>query len=356
MLTLRKIATLALLASALVAGKAADAGAATPWYVTIHAGEVKYDLARTDSVFQKAKDLGAKGVRTDIFWFDIEPTRDVWNTPRLQFYTSYVSKALAWGLDPLMILSGAPQWAKDLYSSDKPAFWAEYEEYVEQVVLWMGDRIQNYQMWNEANHSADFVAAGDDWQLFSRAGAKIDALDPTATTYVNVMADLLGWESAVTGWMQSAAKPYIDVIGIDHYPGTWACCSYTDWSPLDTLTRRINTAGDAWYGKKGAILETGYSSWAWLIADEYDQRDWINQSLPVVRTKINTNNSTKPYKIVLAGFYQHIDTCTDINNSNNCLTSDPIYGQGIEAHFGILHSDLTKKVGWSALKSQIALF
>lgn len=329
--------------------------ARTPCYVTIHAGELGYDLNKADQVLKKVVDLGFEGVRTDVFWFDIEPTRNHLDKSKLRFYTSFVSKVRWFGLDPLIILSGAPQWATRLYNQNKAAFWIEYEQYVREVLLWIRDRVDNYQLWNEANHVMDPIHAQDDWQLFYRAGSLVKALDPSAKTYINVMADLAGWESAVTSWLHKAGA-YVDVIGIDHYPGTWTCCSWTDWGPLDTLIRKINTPGTSWYGKEGMVMETGYSSWAWFIADEYDQRNWINQSIPAMRARIDNNHRNNPYRIVGVGFYQLIDTCTDAYDPKNCWSHDPIFGQGIEAHFGILHSNYSKKVGYRALQYQISKF
>ncbi|MCW5828355.1 MAG: hypothetical protein KIT79_03465 [Deltaproteobacteria bacterium] len=326
-----------------------------PWYFTVHAGEINYDLGKANQAFTKLKDLGGKGVRTDVFWRDIEPARGVWDYGKLQFYTNFVSNIRWHGLEPLIIFSNAPDWAVQLYGQDKAAFWAAYERYIREVVLWIGDRVNHYQLWNEANHLIDPIDAADDWQLFARAGAVVRNLDPAARTYINVMANLAGWEAAVTDWLVKAGS-YIDVIGIDHYPGTWACCFYTDWGPLDTLLQRINTPGNPWYGKDGAILETGYSSWAWLLADEYDQRDFISQALPVIRTKVNSNNATRPYQVVVLGWYQLIDTCTDQFNPGNCWVNGGVYGMGPEAHFGIIHSDYSNKVGYGALKTEIGKF
>ena len=327
----------------------------TPWYVSIHAIEVSYDDIATDAAMEKAVDLGFEGVRTDIFWSDIEPVRDQWDGAKLQYYTNYVSKARWFGLDPLIILSGAPGWAVDLYNTDKAAFWQEYEDYVAQVAAWVGDRVDNYQLWNEANHIPDPIDAADDWQLFARAGAVLDQSDPGAKKHVNVMANVPGWEDAVTDWIVHAGA-HIHVIGVDHYPGTWSPVSATDWTPLDILIARINDPSDEWYGKEGMILETGYSSWAWLLADEYDQRDWINAALPAARAKINDNNLNNPYPIIGANFYQLIDTCTDAFDPANCRNNDPVFGQGIEAHFGIIHSNFSEKVGYGALKNQLQQF
>ena len=155
------------------------------------------------------------------------------------------------------------------------------------------------------------------------------------------MANVIGWEAAITDWVERAGE-YIDVIGVDHYPGTWACCDNRDWGPLEILIRRINDPDDPLYGKLGAVMETGYSSWAPVVADEVRQRDWINESLPRMRALVADANAQQDFGIVLGNYYQLIDVETD--------------GVGQEAHFGILHSDLTHKVGYDALRAMLATF
>ncbi|MBI4612885.1 MAG: hypothetical protein HY720_04675 [Planctomycetes bacterium] len=309
-----------------------------PWYFSIHGGEVGHDGTKSEAAFQKVLDLGGKGVRTDIFWAEVEPARDAWNDSLLDFYSGYVTLARSKGLDPMMIVSGAPGWAIELHSRDPKAFWKEYEEYVERVVRKVGDRVGNYQVWNEANHFIDPIDAADDWELFSRAGAIFRRLDPTATLYVNVNANWFGWEDAVTDWVSKAGSS-IDVIGVDHYPGTWSPGSNSNWYPLERLVERINTPGDPWYGKKGAVLETGYSSWAPVLADEEGQKRWINESIPALHSKVREANRSNKYKVVLANYYLLLDPDTN--------------GWGPEPHFGILHTDSSPKLGYDDLKRQI---
>ena len=311
------------------------------WYFSVHAVEVNYDLADSLTAFEHITALGGTGVRTDIYWKDLEPAQGQWDEETFAFYDDYVSLAIERGVEPMVIVSGAPDWAVALYLVDSAAFWEAFDAYVQRVVERVGDRVTHYQLWNEPNHIIDPIASEDDHLLFSRAGAVIRAVDPDAVFYANALTDIAYWEEAVTDWVEQAAD-YIDVIGIDHYPGTWSGVDYTDWSPLDTLTRRINDPADPWYGKQGAIMETGYSSWAPWVADEEDQRDWIEQSMPVLRERVVSNNETNEYAVLHGNFYQLIDVDTD--------------GVGQEAHFGILHSNFTEKQGYSALVQQISQF
>jgi hypothetical protein len=308
-----------------------------PWYVSIHGVEVGHDLVRAAEAFDQVIDLGFAGVRTDVFWYEIEPVRGQWNRDMAIFHMRYVQLARARGLDPLVIFSGAPGWAVDLYRVDKAAFWLEYEDYVRCVLRIVSREVDTYQLWNEPNHIIDPIDAEDDWQLIARAGQLVRDLDPTARTSVNAMANLSGWEQAIDDWVTNAGA-FIDVIGVDHYPGTWACCTAADWGPFEILLARINTPGDLWFGKQGALMETGFSSWAWPFADERDQAAWIAEAMPEIRLRIDASGG----QIAFCNFYQLIDVDTG--------------GWGQEAHFGIVHSDGTPKLGYPLLKDELSGF
>ena len=313
-----------------------------PWFFSIHSFEVDSDLATSLQAFDEVITLGGSGVRTDILWREIEPTRGVNDVNQINFYTDYFRSATERGLTPLAILSNPPEWAISLYrSGQRDEFWAVYESYVRLSVLAIRDYVDHYQLWNEPNHLIDIVSEEDDWELIHRAGVIIRELDPTAMLAVNAMTNILNWEDSVTRWIQLAGDE-IDVIGIDHYPGTWACCDYSDWTPLETLIERINDPADVWYGKAGAVMETGFSSWAFAVADEGSQETWINESLTRLHSIIEEANRTQENRILFGNYYQLIDVDTD--------------GIGQEAHFGIVHSDFTHKQGYFALQSQLQLF
>jgi len=139
-----------------------------------------------------------------------------------------------------------------------------------------------------------------------------------------------------------AGQLHFDVIGVDHFPGTWTGFDFTDWGPVETLARRINDPSDLWYGKQGALMETGYSSWGALVVDEGRQAEWIVASLTALRQSVSRHNSTHENKLILGNYYQLIDF------------------DGIEipqeAHFGILRSDLSRKEGYSTLRQVLSEF
>src|SRR4030067_110713 len=67
----------------------------------------------------------------------------------------------------------------------------------------------------------------------------------------------------------------IDIVAIDHYPGTWCCGSnYRDWAALATL---LGIARD--YGKEMAVMETGFSTENDLIGHGGDDQErFVNQA------------------------------------------------------------------------------
>lgn len=321
------------------------------WGFNFHTGapDCNFDLNRASKAFDYILDLGGKFVRTDISWGLLEPTNNAWDNDMIDFFNQYINVALNKGLFVVAILTHPPQWALDLYKNNKDQFWIEYQEYVKKVCELYGDRLYYYQIWNEANHINDPIDAADDWKLFFYGGKTIAQYDTNSyKRIVNVFSNWLDWNYYLNDWVTKAGA-YIDVIGIDHYPGTWTATDATDWGPLDWLINYITNPNSPGYNKEGAIMETGYSSWAWLIADEEDQKNWINTALPIIREKIYQHNTIHQNKIILGNFYELID-----GNTNG--------GGNPEFHFGILHSDWfesvdgSKKIGYPSLKSQINSF
>jgi len=118
-------------------------------------------------------------------------------------------------------------------------------------------------IWNEANHPFDGIDSANDWVVTWYGGKGVKNADPTSIRFVNIFCNVTGWTDTVENWFNNLAnyETVIDGLGIDHYPGTWAAGDGSDWYPLDWLFDFMDR-----YGKKGAICETGYSSWAWLQA------------------------------------------------------------------------------------------
>lgn len=341
-----------------------------PWFFSMHGGDVGYNMTVAKHAFGLMLDLGGKGVRTDMFWADIQPTAPtagqppVWNEERIQFYVDYYSTAKGMGLEPLVILSGAPDWATRLYQSNatRQAFWDAYKVYATKVVSitnTLKPPAKYFQLWNEVNAVAelDFWFAG--CGLFGIAGEVVHTMVPGSTTMINVMADIPLWNEALTNWLTCAGGA-IDVIGVDHYPGTWSLDAWYDWDPLEVVLKRCNTQGDLAYGKKPAVLETGYSTWLPSLFNDAAQVRWLNTSLPALRAMVEDARILE-HPVWLLNYYQLQDGYQAPDGTHvKGHGPRPGAASGIpeEAHFGVTLDapGFVKKPGYAELKKQIAAF
>jgi len=99
----------------------------------------------------------------------------------------------------------------------------------------------------------------------------------------------------------------IDIVAIDHYPGTWCCGSnYRDWAALDTL---LGIARD--YGKEMAVMETGFSTYGWPSHYQTDQESFVNAALDEILARTNAINLQYPVNALLVvSWYELVDRCT----------------------------------------------
>ena len=343
--------------------KTAKAGRNTTLAMALHSGEIHGNLTQAAAAFGLVRELNAGGVRIDLFWEDIQPTQDGgWDGPKVAFYAAFFESAAAKGVELTVILSSAPGWAQRLFKSNRTAFLAAWEAYAEVAVGIVGAAsraVVAWQLWNEMNHVPSAWINGDAdavCSVLKIAGAAVARAAGGAPRFVNVMADepnikVLGmqsWEKAATAWLApGCAGAAIDGVGIDHYPGTWTLNpSFTAWAPLDKLLARVNdnsTAGNVWYGKLPAVMETGYSSWAPVVADEQRQLAWVTKSLGVLRAKVVASRALR-FPVRYVCYYQLIDV-----NTGGVLQ---------ENHFGVVHSwngTFGKKKAFGELAAQLAL-
>ena len=100
----------------------------------------------------------------------------------------------------------------------------------------------------------------------------------------------------------------------DHYPGTWTLFDprYTNWGPLATLLRRVRARNGTWHGKRAAVMETGFSTWNGVVANERDQAQWCNTSIDALRETLAVAGGAGGVAAAgedpfLVNFYQLID-------------------------------------------------
>jgi len=321
-------------------GKADGDGRTLAWSVSRHVWPTDARTAVTRDL-ELIAELGASYVRTDVWWYAIEPSRGTYNQAALDFYRWYVEEADRHGLRVVTILSGAPDWARALYDTDRAAFVNAFGAYSEHVAASFGGLVQLYQLWNEPNHINDFPDGDTDIALFRAARAGIVRGAPGARfrTAINVLVDghdgpFGHWEDDVRYYFDHGAAGAVDIIAIDHYPGTW---SIGDWGGniverLFALGRERHTAV--------AIFEAGYATSACILPlnTEAAQADWIRDQVPRMRTRIFAGTGAQ---FALVNWFK-----LDDRNTGNCW--DP------EDNFGLVRTDRSKKPAFAALRAEIA--
>lgn len=329
----------------------ATSTAAVPWSVSRHiwpsTGAADDALLATD--LRLIAGLGAKVVRADVWWYVVAPERGRIDTVALASYSRAIDEAKKHGLEVLVVLSNAPAWARALYDhGDRRAFYDAFESYSVAVAKMAGARVRQYQLWNEPNHALDIVDGEGDIQLFARGKkgvrAGLDAIGLAGhgfTTMLNVLVDghdsPVGpsWTSDVRFYLDHGAAASIDVIGIDHYPGTW---SFGDWG--GNVLDRLGDLGKR-YAKAVAVLETGYSTTPCTLPfnTEAQQARWIGEQIPRMNAKARALER-RGVHVALFNWFKIED-----RDTRDCF--DP------ENHFGVVRSDRTTKPGYDALRTQI---
>ncbi len=322
------------------------------WSVHVHTNHVP-DAATWRTVLDYVTDLGITYVRIDFTWAGFEPSRDGIDWNHVAYWDAAVRVIRSRGVGIVAILSGPiPGWASTLFNGcpgipppcppDKEAFFAEWREFAAFIASRYGQDVQYYQLLNEENHFShslfDHEHQYGEPRAFYEAYLGLEEGTGLVSfthksrfkTIVNAFADPGGDE--FNAWFRDILNdPWgpisIDVVAIDHYPGTWCCGSnYRDWAALDTL---LAIARD--FGKELGVLETGFTSYGPNPLGnpqhfQTDQEAFVDQAMDQVLVKRNSFASTDPLNaFLLLSYYEFIDLCSDCGGWP--LT---------ENHFGIL--------------------
>ncbi len=247
--------------------------------LSIHAADLRFDRDRAETAFGEVQSLRANGVRTDVCWFDIEPRMGRWDEDKLRWYQGYFERARQLDLATICVLYGLPAWVRILSIVRPGAFLARWEIYCRKVETILGGSCQVVQVWNEVNHPFfQWVSSHVMPRLFQIAR---QCLDRRREVAVNLYDGFPGWQAYVT-WLLAEAGDCIDIIGIDSFPETYRSNNARSWDPLKDLLRRVNDKGDPWYGKKPALLETGFSTYIPFVKTSNRQAEWINANFAAI--------------------------------------------------------------------------
>ena len=330
------------------------------WAMEIHTNNLPTP-EHWDVALDYVTDLGIPVVRIDFVWAHVEPEpeQDRINWDHIAYWDAVIPRIRARGLGIVAILAGPehwPDWANVLLSDDDyETLFPRWREFAAFIASRYGSDIDYYQLLNEENHPTHGSALAHTHEeevrafyeayqgLLQGTGLTAAAHKSGFKTIANLWADLGGgdWNTIFRDILNDAwGRDSIDIVAIDHYPGTWCCGSnYRDWAVLDTLGQ---IARD--YGKEMAVMETGFSTYRWPDHDQDDQETWVNSALDEVLLKRDTHNRDYPLNFfLLVSWYEHVDACS------SC-------GAWVENHFGILTSSAPWgiKLAYDDLRYQVS--
>jgi hypothetical protein len=303
--------------------------------ITYHPEYHSFDPKRAIESLVAARRLGVGWLRTDVRWHAVFPAGDVPDQRALVWYTNFLRASSGCGLRNMVVLSSPPKVILAQSSAKKLESWGRF---VETVADELGAWCSAYQLLNEPNNPVySFFALHEAGPALIRGASIIHDADPSAQVVVNISMDIWGWSKYLQSLLQISGSS-IDIIGLDHYPGTWTVGFHDRWAEVIQLADAIVSAspGSPWFKRRLAILETGFSTnaphRAYRQQSEYLER--VGSVARQLKGKLGESS-------ILLGIYELCDGDTS-------AWLDP------EAHFGVMTSDLLVKGAYPTLGHIVA--
>jgi hypothetical protein len=289
-----------------------------PWYQHHRASDACTCMA-------EAAALGVGYLRSDVRWKDVIPDCQSPDEDAFKWYRSYFTAARDWyGLEPLFVLSEAPKAIDYLDGEGRMRAWRFY---LEEVAGRLGDEPNNpvFRFFPKAQQSEAVEVASE----------VLKRHIPEAKILVNFLLDLPNWKRSLTQMLTDSGSA-VDIVAVDHYPGTWSLSLKADWSETIEIASSIRNAvrGSIWDGRRLAIIETGYPTNLAGVRTERHQSDYF-ASLQVATRAVDLALGSQG--LDLLGIYE---ICDD----DSAVFLDP------EAHFGILTSTFRRKASFRAIQ------
>ena len=292
--------------------------------VTYHPDYQEFDPRQALVSLDAACRLGVGWIRTDIRWNYLLPDGIRPDTGALNWYRDFLNVLRGYGLKSLAVLSTPPSTVLALPQQEKIGSW---NWFVEIAARELGPLCDAFQLMNELNNPAyAFLPQKETADALTRGAAIIRSRVPSAQVAINVTTDLWGWQNYLERLLHLSGQA-VNIVGLDHYPGTWSVGFSDRWSQIVELVREVASAPESspWHGRRLIIMETGYST-NFIGRRENSQAEYFEGVLEVARKLKAINRADDPY----LGIYELCD-----ENSRAWL--DP------EAHFGLMTSDLQPK-------------
>jgi hypothetical protein len=279
--------------------------------------------------------LGIGWVRTDVRWREILPDGRQPDHGTLAWYRTFLGAASECGLKTMVVLSTPPEAVMRQERAEKLDSWCGF---VETVASEFGTLCNCFQLMNEPNNPVyRFFPLEDVAAAFVRGAPIIRSFNPEAKVGINVALELWGWRRYLVDVLQRSGRS-IDIIGLDHFPGTWTVGWQNRWADVTEIADIIAAAprDSPWFDRRLAIMETGFSTNA-IMRDQKRQSEYFENVMNIAK---NLRRKAVGHG-TLFGIYELCD-------GDSSAWLDP------EAHFGLLTSDLKPKKAYATVKEIVA--
>lgn len=304
--------------------------------VTYHPEYHKFRASQAVRCLEAAAALEVEYLRSDVRWSAVLPDGKTPDQSAFAWYRSFFRTAHAYGLQPVIVLSNPPKAVRRLPAHELLQRW---QLFVEQVILNLGDLCKMYQVVNEPNNPVYGMFDAETLpQAVVVASRLIKGRVNGAKVVVNFLVDIPYWRSKAERLLSQTGTS-IDIVGIDHYPGTWTIGPRRSWAAGIRMLSEIDPAspGTAWYGRELAIAETGYASNLPGLRGP-DQQQHFFLDLERRLRRLGTSRGA----LAFVGFYELCD-------SDSRAFLNP------EAHFGLLEDDCVTRKPAFAVAQRISL-
>lgn len=277
-----------------------------------------------------ARRLGVGWLRIDVRWHAVLPAGDVPDRRALAWYKELLSASSGYGFKNMVVLSSPPNAVLRQSSTKKLESWNRFVEIASDE---LGTWCSAYQLFNEPNNPVySFFTFREMVPALIRGASIVHRANQLAEVAINISMDIWGWREDLDRLVQHSGSS-IDIVGVDHYPGTWTAGRNDRWSEVIELAETIASAssGSAWFRRRLAIIETGFCTNT-PLRDQRRQAEYFERVAIVLE---ELKHRLAP-GVPLFGIYELCD-------GDSSAWLDP------EAHFGLLTSQLQLKRAYSTV-------
>lgn len=292
-----------------------------------------YDEAEGE--LDAAARTGASWLRVFIDWSRVEPMPGAYDWG---YVDHWVNGALARGIKVLGLIGYSPDWAREpgVYFTGPPIDPAVFADFVATVVERYGDRIVDWEIWNEPNLPLFWGFRGNRaveyTTLLKAAYPAIKAVQPNSNVIAGGLSPAFAPDAPptfVTDMYANGAKGNFDAMAMHPYvfPHGLAADTLNGWSDVERVHRIMTDNGDG--AKKIWMTEMGAPTSA-PTAEGVSQQEQAQQILDGLRKAAETDYSGPAF----------IFCIRDSNTANQSNRED---------NFGILTTDFQPKLAAAAL-------